>query len=206
MLAKVLRLALLGAAILVGFAAAPGPARAEATPTAFIQGMADQALGILSNNSMSEQQRTDAFSKLFTQNFDVPTIGRFVLGRYWRTATPTQQSEYLNYFGKYVVAVYADRFSTYKGGVTFKATSAQQTATDTTTVNSIIDRSGGAPPINIGWIVVNQGGQYRVVDVVAENLSMRLTQRDEFASVIERNGGNVQALIDLLKQKVAQGN
>jgi phospholipid transport system substrate-binding protein len=202
MLGKVLRLVFLGTALLAGFAATPRPAQADTTPTAFVQTLADQALDILKNTSLSDQARKDAFSKLFTTGFDVQTIGRFVLGQYWRTATPAQQSDYLKYFEQYIVAVYADRFSAYKGSVTFKATASQPTGTDTTTVNSVIDRGAGAPPVNVGWVVVNHGGTYKIIDVVVENLSMRLTQRDEFSSVIEHGGGNVQSLIDTLKQKV----
>jgi phospholipid transport system substrate-binding protein len=187
-----------------GLSMAAAPAHA-ADPKAFVQNLADQAIGIIKNQGESQAQRKADFSTLFTSNFDVPTIGRFVLGRYWRTATPQQQQDYLTTFGQYVVAVYADRFSTYTG-VTFKATTAQQNG-DTATVASVIDRGNGAPPVNVEWVLIPGGPSgYKIVDVKVENLSMRLTQRDEFSSVIEHNGGNVQSLIDLLKQKVKQGS
>ncbi len=202
MLARVLRMVALCSVLIGGLSVAAAPARA-ADPRAFVQNLADQAISIIKNQGESQAQRKAQFSTLFTSNFDVPTIGRFVLGRYWRTATPQQQQDYLAAFGQYVVAVYADRFSTYTG-VTFKATSAQQNG-DSATVTSVIDRGNGAPPINVEWVLLPSGGNFKVIDVKVENLSMRLTQRDEFASVIEHNGGSVQSLIDLLKQKVKQG-
>jgi phospholipid transport system substrate-binding protein len=156
---------------------------------------------VLKDQSIPVAQKNQNFTTLFTQNFDVPTIGRFVLGRYWRTATPQQQSEYIDLFGKYVVAVYSDRFSRYTG-VTFKVSGEQQTAPAIFNVSSTILRNSGDPPIHVGWVVDDSSGSEKIVDVNVENVSMRIAQRDEFSSVIENNGGDVQALINVLKQKV----
>lgn len=202
MLGRVFRTVALIGAVIAGLSVAGHQARA-ADPTAFVQGMANQAIGIIKNQSETKAQRKAQFSTLFDSNFDVPTIGKFVLGIYWRRATPEQQQEYLKVFGQYVVAIYADRFSNYTGE-TFKTVGAKSTSSDATTVTSVINRTGGAPPVHVDWVLVPEGGSYKVVDVVVENLSMRLTQRDEFASVIEHNGGSVDALIKLLKQKVQQ--
>jgi phospholipid transport system substrate-binding protein len=203
MLVRVFRMVALLAAVITGLSLGGTPARA-ADPTSFVQGMADQALSIIKNQSVPQAQRKAAFSTLFNSNFDVPTIGKFVLGIYWRRATSEQQADYLKVFGQYVVAVYADRFSNYTG-VTFKVTGMQQTSSDSATVASVIDRGNGAPPVHVSWVLIPNNGGYKIVDVMVENLSMRLTQRDEFSSVVEHNGGNVQSLIDLLKQKVQQG-
>jgi phospholipid transport system substrate-binding protein len=167
---------------------------------AFIQGLGDQAIGII-RSTENQTQRKAAFSSLFTKDFDVPAIGKFVLGHYWRDATPEQQQEYLKLFGQYVVAIYADKFNNYSGQE-FKVTGSKAEDGGTATVNSQIIRPDGGPPIHIDWRVALEGADYKIIDVKAENLSMSVTQREDFASVIAQHGGNVQGLIDMLKTKV----
>jgi len=174
------------------------PARAQDSPTAFIQGLGDQAIQIL-RTQHDQSQRKAAFSTLFTQGFDVPAIGKFVLGHYWREATPEQQQEYLRLFGLYVVAIYADRFSNYQGEE-FKVVGSKPEEGGNATVTSQIDRPGGQP-IHIDWRVAKEGTGYKIIDVKAENLSMSVTQREEFASIISQNGGQIQGLLTVLKQK-----
>jgi phospholipid transport system substrate-binding protein len=192
----------LGALLFAAFSAAP--ARAADDPAAFIQSLGDQAIQILQNKQMGQKEREAAFSKLFTEGFDVTEIGRFVLGRYWNVASPTQQQDYIKLFGTYVVAVYANRFSQYSGE---KFTvSGSQTTAEGASVTSQIIRPNGGPPINIVWKVAKEGGGYKIHDVVAENLSMAITQRAEFSSVVEHGGGGsagIDALNNTLKQKIA---
>jgi phospholipid transport system substrate-binding protein len=179
----------------------PVGAMAQGDPAGFIQGLGNQAIKIITNPE-SHPQRKAEFSKLFTEDFDVPAIGKFVLGHYWRDATPEQQQEYIKVFGQYVVAIYAERFSNYQGEQ-FKVTGSHAEEGGVATVTSEIDRTTGGAPIHIDWRIANEGGSYKIIDVKAENLSMSVTQREEFASVISQHGGNVQGLIDVLKQKVA---
>jgi len=185
----------------VGLVPTP-PARAAVTPTQFIQDLGNRVLKIVADPSISADARKAALSSAFYNDFDVPYIGRFVLGRYWRIATDQQKADYLKIFGQYVVAIYADRFTDY-GNVKFTATGQNVIDQNTTAVETVVDRGGGAPLINIEWRIENTPAGYKIIDVVAENLSLSVTKRDEFSSVIENGGGNVQTLIDLLKNKVA---
>ena len=185
-------------------AVSASPARAADEPAAFIQSLGDQAIQILQNKQLGQKDREAQFSKLFTEGFDVAEIGKFVLGRYWNVATPAQQQDYIKLFGTYVVAVYANRFSQYSGEK-FTVASSQATP-DGASVPSQIIRPNGGPPINIVWKIAKEGAGYKIRDVVAENLSMTITQRAEFASVVERGGGGsagIDALNNILKQKIA---
>ena len=180
------------------------PARAADEPSAFIQNLGDQAIQILQNKQLGQKDREAQFSKLFTEGFDVAEIGRFVLGRYWNVASPDQQQQYQKLFATYVVAVYANRFSQYSGEK-FTVAGSQPTP-DGASVASQIIRPNGGPPINIVWKIAKEGNGFKIRDVVAENLSMTVTQRAEFASVVERGGGGVagiDALNNTLKQKIA---
>jgi phospholipid transport system substrate-binding protein len=72
---------------------------------------------------------------------------------------------------------------------------------ETIVTSQIIRANSG--PIAVDWYLVTQGGRYKITDVYVGGVSMKVTQRDEFASVIQRNGGRVAALIAQLRQKLA---
>lgn len=184
-------------------------ASAWATPpapevaTALINGMASDAISTLSAPGRTDAQIQAKFRQILQQNFDLPGIGRFVLGRYWRIATPAQQSEYLRLFGDYIVGIYANRFKQYSGE-TVSVIGTRQDG-DSTVVASRINLTKGAQPVLVEWRVeMDPDGLPRVHDVIIEQVSMGLTQRSEFASLIQNNGGLVESLLAVLRQKTGQ--
>ena len=178
--------------------AAPGDARAQ-DARAFIASLGNQAIQVL-GPSVSPAQRAARFRELFREDFDVPGIGQFVLGRYWRTATPEQQQAFLRLFQEYIVQAYSSRLGEY-GGEPFRVTGLRP-AGDETIVTSEILRQNGAP-IQVDWYLAGAPGRYKITDVYVGGVSMKVTQRDEFASVIQRNGGQIDALIAQLRQRTA---
>jgi phospholipid transport system substrate-binding protein len=127
------------------------------------------------------------------------TVARFVLGRYWRVATPAEQQQFQKLFEDYVVFAYAARLSDY-GGEIFKVTGDQPDG-DGYIVASQIVRQNGEPPLKIDWRLINDNGALKISDVVVEGVSMAVTQRSEFASVIARNGGSINGLLTLMREK-----
>ena len=88
------RFVLTGAFILMaGILAAHPPAAAAADPTALISNLGREALAVLGKGT-NESQRVARFRELLREDFDVPGIARFVLGRYWNTATEEQRAEF----------------------------------------------------------------------------------------------------------------
>ena len=91
------------------------PAHAEQNPKVFIEGLAEEAVQALTTEGVSRADRRSRFGELLNHNFDVTTIGKWVLGRYWRTATDEEKAEYLKLFEEYVVITYVERFDQYSG-------------------------------------------------------------------------------------------
>jgi phospholipid transport system substrate-binding protein len=180
--------------------AAPPPGDAGAQATAFMNGLWNHALELL-NNKTPVTQRQAQFRALFHNDFDSPGIARFVLGRYWRTATAEEQKEFLKLFDDYVVFVYTARLSDFSGEQ-FKINGSRLDA-DAVIVSTDVITPGAPQPLKIDWRLVNDDGAYKISDVIVEGVSMAVTQRSEFASVIQRHGGQVQGLIDLMRQKTA---
>jgi phospholipid transport system substrate-binding protein len=196
---RVLLLIALPLAIAAGPAAA-APDTGNAKATAFMNDLWNHALDLL-NKKRPVAERQAQFRELFHKDFDTPGIARFVLGRYWRTASPEEKQEFLKIFDDYVVYVYTARLSDFEGEQ-FKITGTQADQ-DSMLVSTDVITPGAPQPLRVDWRLINDDGAYKITDVIVAGVSMLVTQRSEFASVIQRHGGQLQGLIDLMRQKTA---
>jgi phospholipid transport system substrate-binding protein len=172
-------------------------------PGEFIDQLGRAAIQYLTDKSISSEERRTRFRDLMHKAFNVPGIGRFVLGRYWNQATEDERQEYMRLFEELVVRTYADRFSEYSGEkYTVNKVQRDAERQNYATVFTTIYRPNGQM-VRVDWRVRQEQDQsWRVVDMVVEGVSMSVTQRSEFASVIESKGGTVKGLIETLRQKV----
>lgn len=193
---RCVRFALLLAAGLVLGAARPSLAD-EATARAYVTEIGNEALAILQPGG-SPEQRMPALENLFRKAFDLDTIGRAVVGQYWNKATAEQQEEYRKVFADFIVKTYARRLAPYalEG---FTITGAKPVGKQDTLVETVIDRPDG-PPLNYAWRV-REGSAPKLVDVVVEGVSLTITHRADFATVLQRDG--MDGLIATLRQKTS---
>lgn len=168
--------------------------------SAFIQKLGDRAIKTFSDKAAKAGAK-EKFRALLVEGFDIPYIARWVLGRYWNVANDAQRQEYMGLFERMIVDAYAGRFAEYSGE-TFKITGARPEGEADSTVSTQIVRPSG-PPINVDWRVRKNGATYKIIDVAVEGVSMGVTQRSEFASVIQTNGGQFDGLLKVLRAKVA---
>jgi phospholipid transport system substrate-binding protein len=133
----------------------------------------------------------------------VDGVARFCLGRFWRTATPDQQQQYLKLFRDYLVVNIATKLGEYRG-VTFTVGAVQDR--DAGEVVETIVKRPNNPPTNIQWLVANAATDPKIVDVVAEGTSLRITQRDDYASFLSQHGGRLDALLEGLRRQVTQNS
>lgn len=186
--------------------AAPGRAETATTaddPAVFIQDFGDRAIAVLTVPNISDRELSDRFRSLFTEGFDVPAVGRRVLGRYWSQAERDGLTdEYLSLFEDYVVQIYALRFRSYSGE-TFQAQGTRPAPGGFLIVESKVVPLQ-APSIPVNWLLTHTEHSYKIHDVIIEGVSMVVTQRSEFASVIGQKGGKVSGLLDVLRAKTAE--
>lgn len=180
------------------------PARADATTDAraFIQRLADTAMNTVAVKGLSDEERTRRFRTLFVDTFDLPEIGKLVMARYWRTATPEQQQEFLRLFEDIQVYTWTRRFKEYSGE-TLDILGVQPEGESDFLVDSRIKRQK-LDPIAVSWRVRKEGDTFKVLDIKVEGASMAFTHRSEYSSVIQSGGGQVDALLAALRKKVAQ--
>jgi phospholipid transport system substrate-binding protein len=177
----------------------PARAAAEDDAGSFVKELGDQAINLLTANGIADAERETRFRDLFRANFDVERIGRFTLGKHVRRADELQMAEFLKLFEDFIVVTYASRFSEYSGE-TFSIRSVRsQPGRDTLVLTEIVRSSGGSP-YRIDWQVRSENGVLKITDVKVEGISMSVTQRAEFGSVIRHHGG-VDGLIEELRSK-----
>ncbi len=173
------------------------------SPRAFIESLARDAVIALTIQETPRPVRIQKFRDILAHNFDVPLIGRWVLGRYWRGATEAEKKEYESLFEDLIVATYVDRFDQYSGEALSVTRTVMEPGKDTVVFTEIVRPTGGGDPIRVDWRVRERGDEYRIIDVYVEGMSMGQTQRSEFASVIRQNGGKMEGLLQVLREKVA---
>ena len=179
--------------------AAPPPVN-PADALAFMNQLWSRAVELL-NNKTDPTMRQARFRQLFHDDFDGVGIARFVLGRYWRSAGADEQQEFVKLFEEYVAFVYTARLANF-GSETFK-TRGSRSDGDGVIVSTDVISPGSTPPLRIDWRLVNDNGRYKINDVIVEGISMAVTQRSEFASIIQRNGGQLGGLIAMMREKTA---
>lgn len=146
-------------------------------------------------------QRVTRVRELFGEDFDIPEMGRFVLGRYWPEMTPAQQQEFLGLFKAYTVRVYSARLNQF-GGALFGVTGTRRNG-DEIVVTSKAVGTDDDPPVEIDWHLIDRDGRYKITDVSVDGASIKAAQRDAFASVIEQHGGRPDTVLALLRQELA---
>ncbi len=170
---------------------------------AFVKQLGDRAIQALTVADITEAERENRFRKLLRDGFDVRKIGRFVLGKYVRSMNPELVDEYNTLFEDLIVATYAARFAEYSGQTfEIKRVATQGNERDSIVMSEIRAADGGAP-IRVDWQVRDANNETKIVDVRVEGVSMSITQREEFTAVIQKNGGNVDSLLDALRKKTS---
>ena len=129
-------------------------------------------------------------------------IGRFLLGRYWRMASPEDREAYLKAFNESIVYTYTARFDEYSGQ-RLVVDGSREDGQFVLVNTRLVDPKGG-PDVRVEWRLIRQGDGFKVADVVIEGVSMSVTQRQEYASVIQSGGGEVKALIKALNDRMAR--
>ncbi|MDP6873179.1 MAG: ABC transporter substrate-binding protein [Alphaproteobacteria bacterium] len=160
--------------------------------------LSHQAVSILNNGKLDQSSRIAQFHGLMSRDFDIPLMARFALGRHWKRADTDQRTAYVDAFSKFLLHNYAPKIAGAKVA-RFDVLSARRAGKRDVMVQSRIARGNGQI-LKLVWRMRQRNGQFRVIDVVAEGVSLALTKRQEFAAILKANGGDVAPLITRLRQ------
>jgi len=194
------RLLIAAGLVVFGWTAAPA-VQASADPTAFIQEVSSQAITQMEPAATeTDQQRAAKLKPLLEKYFDMPSIAKYMLGSYWRKATPAEQADFTSVLTDFLALAYGKRFANYTGHE-MAIGRVRDEGDGRSVVFSTVKLPSGEPA-RVDWTVEQAGDGYKIADVKVEGLSLADTHRQEFASVINNNGGSVSKLIEILKKKV----
>ena len=183
-----------------------GTARANvdgAKAEAFVKKVTTEGIEEIINANVSQQVKDQRFAKLFNEALDLDFIGQFVLGRNWRTSTPEQRSAFIKVYRELNVKTWSQRFDDFKGKNFIFSGTTPSNSKNQIFVNSSVPMEQGEPA-KVVWRVKQSGNNYKIVDIIIENVSLAITARNEYSSFIKNNPGGVDALIKDLQKKVNQ--
>jgi phospholipid transport system substrate-binding protein len=152
-------------------------------------------------------QHQQEFATLVREGFDLELIGRFALGRAWKSATAVQQQEYQTLFALWTINTYDLLLGANQGGH-LTVVSAQPIGARDALVRTKIDRVNGKP-VELDLRVRDTDGHMKIVEVFIAGASIGVTQRDEFASVIQHQGldgliGDLRSRVDNLQAEATR--
>lgn len=165
----------------------------------FVEKLGKEVIETVSDEKLSDAQRRSNFRYLYLNAFDNFYISRFVLGRYWKRIDNSVKEEFVKTFNDYIVSTYAPKFKGWQGE--FKAVDALIEKNFYNVKMDVINKNG--PVLKLIWkIYLDKNKNFKILDVNIDGVSMLVTQRAEFMSVIKNNPDGVIGLIKAMKKKI----
>jgi phospholipid transport system substrate-binding protein len=155
------------------------------------------------NGPESSREKRANLTAIIDGAVDVDGVAQFCLGRFWHNASAEQRQRYTELFHQVLVNNITAKLGEYRG-VRFTMGRTQM-RDDNAAVSTVVERPNN-PPTNVDWIISNPTTSPKIIDVIAEGTSLRLTQRQDYASYLNRNNDNIDALINAMRQQVAQAS
>lgn len=168
----------------------------------FVKDLSETFINDIFESQKTEQEKVSAFEQVFLDNCDINFISKFVLGKAWRSASEEEKSNFTKSFSESVVLTWAGRFKEYNGQkiviTNVRSANSGQTYVDSEVINP---NNTNDKPIALVWRLKKTDTKYQIVDLIVEGVSMTMTYRNEYLSVLQSNNGQIGALIDLLNKK-----
>ncbi len=175
----------------------PAAANDSDDAKAFTVDLGHKALAVLSDNSGSKQDKRERLEALFAENVDIDWVGKFVLGRFWKSATDEQKQQYITNYKTFLIKHYTSNLTEYSNA-DFEVTRVVAGDNGASIVSMRIKRPGAEDFLVDYSIRRSSNGALMVYDIVVEGVSMITTQRSEFSSVVSQKG------LDYLIAQLAQ--
>ena len=161
----------------------------------FVNKFADEAIIILSDNEISDNEKNDKFTNLVMSAIDLNLISQFVLSKTWKSATNDQKERYISAFKKYFINSYANKLDQYSGEKII-VTGSEEAGKYIIVDSNIIREGTDTLKINLKWRLLNTNGDIKIIDLNIEGISLVIAQREEFQSFLTNNNSDLEALID----------
>ena len=172
-------------------------------PKQFIQEIVDEAKKVLIDSNTKEF-KTKKLSEMALKTVDIKGVAYYSLGNYRKSLNEDQMAEYLSLFEKYFLKSFTSRLTDYSDPK-IDVIGVDVVNAKYTIVKSILLATDKRPEVKIEWRVYTKNPDKPLIrDLIIEGLSLARTQKEEFASVIESNNGDVTKLFITLKEFISK--
>ena len=178
---------------------APAGAPAADTAAKVVEILHAELLFVMKQaNKLGYAGRYQRLAPTVTVSYDFPYISKVVVGRYWRSFTAEQKSQFIRAFSKLSIATYANRFDGYSGE-RFKTISGEELKRGHRLVKTVLIKANGEE-IELDYILYKNNDQWRIINVIAEGVSDLSLKRADYTSYLKKNG--FEALLKKLNEKI----
>ena len=165
----------------------------------FVQSTVNRASQVLSDN-LSKDQKISKLKSIAAETVDIKGIGMYTLGSYRKVLSENQKKEYAILFEQYFLKTFSSRLAEYSNPE-IEVKSKEELNKNYTMVSSVLVSTEQRPEVRIDWrIYTKNPDNLKIRDLIIEGLSLVRTQKEEFASIIESNNGDINALLASLKE------
>jgi phospholipid transport system substrate-binding protein len=196
----------LGAAALVAvaacFALAPAAtARAAVEPTAVVEQTTSAVIAILTDQKLSTEEKRKRVEDVVLQRVDFETLSKLVLARNWSKFSEPQRAEFMALFKNHLSMTYGRNVESYKNEKVNITGSRNESGGDVTVKTKIV--RGGSNDILVDYRLRERDGEWKIIDVIIEGVSLVSNFRSQFQDVVA--SGGPEQLLSLLREKNAKG-
>ena len=168
-------------------------------PDVFVQSTVNRASQVLSDN-LSKDQKIIELKSIASETVDIKGIGMYTLGSYRKILSEDQKNEYAILFEQYFLKTFSSRLAEYSNPE-IEVKSKEELNKNYTMVSSVLISTEKRPEVRIDWrIYTKNPDDLKIRDLIIEGLSLVRTQKEEFASIIESNNGDINDLLTSLKE------
>lgn len=188
----------MGAAALGGI---PSPARADDAPVAVVERTTSGVIAILTDQKLSTEEKRKRVEDVVLRSVDFETLSKLVIARNWSRFSAPQQTEFMTLFKNHLSMTYGRNVESYKNEKVTITGSRAETGGDATVKTKIL--RGGPGDILVDYRLRQRDGEWKIIDVIIEGVSLVSNFRSQFQDVV--SSGGPERLLALLREKNAKG-
>ena len=167
-------------------------------PDIFVQSTVNRASSLLSND-ISKEEKIEELKKIAQETVDIKGIGFYTLGPIRKTLSTDQKKEYIKLFNNYFLKSFSSRLAEYTNPE-IDVYEKDILSEKYTIVKSLLKGTKDRPEVKIDWRIYTKDPENPLIrDLIIEGLSLARTQKEEFASILNSNDGNIEVLLRTLK-------
>ena len=168
-------------------------------PDVFVQSTVNRASEILSKN-ISKKEKINQLKIIAKETVDIKGVGFYSLGSARKNLDDNQKNKYLEFFEKYFLKSFSSRLSEYSNPK-IDVQDKEVINKNYTIVKSVLIATSDRQEIKIDWRVYTKNPDNPLIrDLIIEGLSLARTQKEEFASILNSNDGDINALYEALEK------